>query len=243
MPTYLTTNYQWLFTTFPPMDVPPFDDCHHPRGTEVGGKISHVFESNYIHPALTFRGSSRPRKRNGALVPGVGSREKLFPPFSPSLPRKARARKWFFHRCITPLHGRPTFFAALYSNLRHNDKSRPEFLFFHDSSRGTATRTLRVSYANRAGVSFSIFFPPLPAFFRFNSASSPHFPGDARNRLWKWPTVATAVFAEPLQFRTRIENIRGASEGLKYWVVEVRPRTVRFLCWPLVEFPTRLFSF
>lgn len=64
-------------------------------------------------------------------------------PLLPLSPRKSTARKCFFHRCITPLHGRPISFASL--------PLEPP------TQRQVAFRSFSVFYL-RSSLSLSLFF-------------------------------------------------------------------------------------
>lgn len=122
--------------------------------------------------ALTFRGSLHSQKRNGTLS---RSPEKSSPSLAclfhfspPLLPRKSTVRKCFFHRCITPLHGRPTSFASLPLEppTQRQVAFRSFSVFYPRSSRG-----LSLSLSLSSHPLFSPFF--FLCFPSFRSASFP----------------------------------------------------------------------
>lgn len=74
---------------------------------------------------------------------------------SPSPRRKSTVRKCFFHRCITPLHGRPTSFASLPLEppTQRQVAFRSFSVFYPRSSRDLSTRCISLS------LSLFSFFP------------------------------------------------------------------------------------
>lgn len=128
--------------------------------------------------ALTFRGSLHSQKRNGTLSrsPEKSSSSPslvcLFHFSPPLLPRESTVRKCFFHRCITPLHGRPTSFASLPLEppTQRQVAFRSFSVFYPRSSRGLSTRCISLSLSLIASSFFSFFFLCFPS---FRSASFP----------------------------------------------------------------------
>lgn len=192
------------------------------------------------HVALTFRGSLRSQKRNGALPRG-SSREKLLSlslsspsslsfPFLLSLFRKARHVSAFFTGALLRFTDGLHPLQAWHSNLRHKDKSRSEFLSFSP---------LRVATPPRASLQFHTRSATLcvsTIFFLFSS-SLPRLPfliaflGPASASLCLALSLKREIvcanssrmladrFVRPLQLFPRIKDHRRANEGLSNWVV------------------------